>query len=61
MPRAVKSPAGDWRGLWVVCICGNRPLAYLPLASRLYEDASPKIPARLGPISRVGATYRTAH
>lgn len=42
-------------------LCGIRPLAYLPLAPRLYEDASPKIPARLGPISRVGATYRTAH
>ena len=36
--------------------CGNRPLAYLPPASRLYEDASPKIPARLGPIGRVSAT-----
>ena len=53
--QAKAPPVIDRASEWSV-LCGNRPLAYLPLASRLYDDASPKIPARLGPIGRVSAT-----
>ena len=36
-------------------------MAYLPLTSFRLENASPQIPARLGAISRVTATYRIAY
>jgi len=39
------SPA-QWAGLPE--LCGNQPMAYLPLTSFVFENASPKIPARLG-------------
>ena len=56
--RATKSPADNDGASEQSAICGNQRMAYLPLASFYLRYASPKIPARLGAISRVIATYR---